>query len=115
MSQFVVEKMIWEYGEEYNHVYYPTSMADLKVKVNELADNGKSKDYSHLIQAYLRDGSIRGFTVGHDLCWIEFGYSENQVLKGPYYLLNSQAAWNETFEFFYFAPFIYEVLSTNLT
>lgn len=105
MSEFFVEKLIWEYGEDYGHVYYPRDLPDLKKKIEELDTWGQEKDYPFLIEMRLTDHSHVGFSVAHEYSFVEFGYRDNGEKKGPVYLTNPDGNVDELVPIYYFASY----------
>ena len=105
MVEFFVKKMIWEYGENYGHIYFPKSLLDLKEKLGELDNWGRQKNYPFLLILYLADGSRLGFTVSHEYSLVEFGYDDNGKLKGPFYLVNPDGNTHETIPIYYLGSY----------
>lgn len=88
-----VRKIEWEFGEKYGHVFFPSSIIDLKEKIAELDSWGVKNDYSFLIVVYFADKTLHlAFTVGNEQSYLEFMYDVDRSTnrgKGPYYLYNS--------------------------
>lgn len=105
MITFAVEKIIWEYGADYGHVYYPENALDLKTKIDELDAWGRERNYPFFIEMHLTDDSHLGFTVSHEYSLLEFGYDEEYDKKGPFYLCNPDGNTSELVPIYYFASY----------
>jgi hypothetical protein len=105
MAEFFVEKIIWEFGEDYGHVYHPENLLDLKEKIDELDAWGRGRDYPFFIEMHLTDHSYLGFTVAHKYSLLEFGYNGGHSKKGPFYLHNPDGNINELIPIYYFASY----------
>lgn len=100
MAEFIIEKLDWEYGEKYGHVFYPKNEKELLDKIDELDQLSTQKDYPHLIRAHFRNGNYRiGFTVGHEWSFLEFVYlkhnNEFHSSMGHFYLENQEGCRDE--------------------
>ncbi|SRR6266496_402046 len=107
MFGFSVEKIEWEYGEQYGYVFYPQAFVDLQSKIDELHSWGKTHNYPFLIILHFYDTSIYlGFTVGHEYSFMEFAYdvdAEKGKGRGPFYLVNPQGNPSEIIPIYYMA------------
>ncbi|HEY1015508.1 MAG TPA: hypothetical protein VGE07_22560, partial [Herpetosiphonaceae bacterium] len=62
-----IEKIQWEYGEEYGHVAYPRNIDDVRDTIVRLECLASEKGYPFYIEIYFRDGYYVGLIVGHEL------------------------------------------------
>lgn len=70
---FFVKKLEWEYGEKFDHVFYPTTIEEFRTKLQELTIQAKKNDYPFYVELYFMDDSYIGLIVGHELSCFYFG------------------------------------------
>jgi len=68
-----VNKIEWEYGEKYGHVYHPKSLEDFHSKLHELEEQAIANKSPFYVEIFFADDSYIGLIVGHELSNFYFG------------------------------------------
>ena len=79
-----VQKIVWEYGEQYGHVFYPKNKEEFDDKLRELDASGMQQGYPFFVEIFFVDDSHIGMMVGHELSCFYFGIfvSEEEMTSG---------------------------------
>lgn len=105
LMSFFCEKIVWEYGEKYGHVFYPQTIDEFKKKVTELDLWGRKKSYPFLIAAFFTDNTYLAFTVSHDYSLLEFSYALDEGSKGLFYVVNPMGDRNHIVPIYYMSSY----------
>lgn len=69
---FFVDRLEWEYGKQYGHVFYPKSKQEFDAKLRELDEAGFQQAYPFYVEIFFADDSYAGIMVGHELSCFNF-------------------------------------------
>lgn len=72
---FFVDRLEWEYGKQYGHVFYPENKEEFDDKLRELDEAGFQQAYPFYVEIFFADDSYAGIMVGHELSCFYFGIS----------------------------------------
>lgn len=81
---FFVDRLEWEYGKQYGHVFYPKNKQEFDDKLRELDEAGFQQAYPFFVEIFFVDDSHIGMMVGHELSCFYFGIfvSEEEMISG---------------------------------
>jgi hypothetical protein len=70
---FFVEKMEWEYGEKYGHVFYPKNLEEFQNKLDELDKKSLHNGKPFYVEILCINSTEMGVILGHNSSVLHFG------------------------------------------